>query len=1109
MNLISDAGGFLPLIYANDRSQGGSRSRSDRGGLIALYAFSAFFCLLTSGVALNAQGQSAATELASPSGSIAELSVVRWSGTLSEAAGQTVQLRFALFEDQAGGFPIWSETQQVKIGVNGSYTVLLGETSAEGVPLALFQGGQARWIEARLIDAGSVFGAQEVSEAHPLMSSPSRSLLAVVPYAFKAKDAETLAGRGAEDYVTRDDLHSAVTSELQTVEMTCCRPLQSKNASDNIGAPGIIPVWNSQSGLGNSALAEYGANIGIGTTTPATMLDVNGASTLRSTVSLLASAATMAAGIDSPALQLGATTYSSATKTSVQQNFAWQAVSTGNDTPNPSANLTLLFGSGSTAPTPTGLSISPNGLINFAPGQTFPNSSPSRITNSNSSPNNGSNGGGSGSITAVTNGGTGATTPSQALVNLGAASVVSTATQTFAGPINFASSSIAAASLANLGGQSAMPGLTSDGSNGIAVAGNFSAGSVGGIVYANPSTPGTTTAGINEALDSFGAVPACGIVQMPKGSYTITGTIGDSHISGRDGCILRGHGAGFSSSSKATYLTWAGGNSGTMMHIVQCQHCITADFSLDGGGTAGTLHWVDTNSSMTQVNNVRLIHGNSTSVAFQMGSSSGVVPGETHYSNVFIENVGTCWYVFGEGTADGRVDGSNVCVPTIYGVHVGSHTEFQVQAITFSSYGGGPITLFQEDAGAYSLLVDRCYGEEFTNIFNVVGTTNNSGPNLTILNSGFDPQSTASGISIGSYTANGSLVIRSTGIAPGFSGAHLDFNPPGNRGSGYFGILTLDTDQLGNLTISNSGVTGGNADIISHGTFGGPTGSMSWYPSACQTCGSASDFLDGGHPLQYLDGAFPAFTDGKNTFSSQFQTNGGNGQLAWNYNSTVLGGWNFWGTPTGGTWTAYDFVMFDALKGSNGQTLIPASAASYQGSATGGPLLCAPGGTSSQFCGGDGAWHTPATTESETVSAGSQYFLPFYTAAGSATTLGPTAISVDSTGKNISTAGNLTAQTGINVYNGACIANINMGGSICFNSDGTVSLADGAGTLLYQWGLKTTYSGLPTCSPSYETAERSITDSTTQTWGAPVSAGGGSYHVEVRCNGTNWTVVAI
>ena len=82
------------------------------------------------------------------------------------------------------------------------------------------------------------------------------------------------------------------------------------------------------------------------------------------------------------------------------------------------------------------------------------------------------------SAVPVTSGGTGANSAAAALTSLGAASLASAATQTFAGPINFGSPSIASASLANLGGQAAVPGLSSDGSNGITVAGTITAGAI-------------------------------------------------------------------------------------------------------------------------------------------------------------------------------------------------------------------------------------------------------------------------------------------------------------------------------------------------------------------------------------------------------------------------------------------------------------------------------------------------------------------------------------------------------------------------------------------------------------------------------------------------------
>jgi len=51
------------------------------------------------------------------------------------------------------------------------------------------------------------------------------------------------------------------------------------------------------------------------------------------------------------------------------QTFRWRAVNADGTTP--SANLNLLFGSGSNTPTATGLSIASNGQITFATGQTF------------------------------------------------------------------------------------------------------------------------------------------------------------------------------------------------------------------------------------------------------------------------------------------------------------------------------------------------------------------------------------------------------------------------------------------------------------------------------------------------------------------------------------------------------------------------------------------------------------------------------------------------------------------------------------------------------------------------------------------------------------------
>ncbi|HLY41347.1 MAG TPA: hypothetical protein VKR52_09035 [Terracidiphilus sp.] len=538
--------------------------------------------------------------------------------------------------------------------------------------------------------------------------------------------------------------------------------------------------------------------------------------------------------------------------------------------------------------------------------------------------------------------------------------------------------------------------------------GNRPLASASGVVYANPRTTGTTTAGINEAFDSFGASSACGTVYAPKGNFTITDTIGGSHINGRKGCRLLGHGSGDAASASATYLTWGGGSGGTMLDIPNCTQCETSDFVLDGGKLAGVAEWIDTASSQTLIHNVSIFHLAKDGIAEQMGVSSGIVPGETHWSDMNIQGAGTCWYVFGNGTADGRIDGSNVCAPTQYGIHVGQYSSLTSQGVTYSSFGGGPITLFQLDAGSYFLIVDKSYGEEFTNIFNVVGTHNTNGPNLTILHSGFNSQSSTAGISIGSFTANGNLLIEDSGFAPSFSGAHLDFAPLGTRGFGHYGTMILDMVRFGNVTVSNAGVKGGNGDIISRATFGGPTGSMTWYPSACQTCGSSNDISDG-HNTQYLDGAGPNYTDGTNVFGTRLTSDRGNDQLGWYYNGALLGGWNLRNAPTHSAWSAFDFVTFDGYKSGNGHTLLPASADSYRGDPHGGALLCGGGGRAKQYCDPTGAWNS-TNQEAMTGAIGGSPLAAGQCARGTAIlstpATGHTGIAAPSDGSNVQSSGN-------------------------------------------------------------------------------------------------------
>src|SRR4029453_680875 len=75
--------------------------------------------------------------------SIAPVPRVMWfSGTLRPVDGlptapvETVTL--AVYRDRDGGDALWQETQNVVVRADGRYDVLLGSTTAEGLPLDLF-----------------------------------------------------------------------------------------------------------------------------------------------------------------------------------------------------------------------------------------------------------------------------------------------------------------------------------------------------------------------------------------------------------------------------------------------------------------------------------------------------------------------------------------------------------------------------------------------------------------------------------------------------------------------------------------------------------------------------------------------------------------------------------------------------------------------------------------------------------------------------------------------------------------------------------------------------------------------------------------------------------
>jgi hypothetical protein len=124
-----------------------------------------------------------------PSSETAVPSLVKFTGTLNDLNGKpltgTVGASFFLYKEQAGGAPLWMETQNVQADKAGHYTVQLGASKSTGLPLELFTSGEARWL-----------AVQPSGQAEQ-----ARTLLLSVPYALKAHDAETLGGKPISSFM--------------------------------------------------------------------------------------------------------------------------------------------------------------------------------------------------------------------------------------------------------------------------------------------------------------------------------------------------------------------------------------------------------------------------------------------------------------------------------------------------------------------------------------------------------------------------------------------------------------------------------------------------------------------------------------------------------------------------------------------------------------------------------------------------------------------------------------------------------------------------------------------------------------------------------------------
>jgi hypothetical protein len=154
--------------------------------------------------------------------------VVPYTGTIMDAAGVPrfgpVGITISLYADREDGEPLWRESQTVQLDNEGRYTLLIGATEREGLPLEVFTDRKAQWL-----------GIQEDGE-----TEQPRILLITVPYALKAADADTVGGRPLSAFVLYEDLEKAASKNIAaaTIAVQNGVPFGRSGISGTVNAEG-------------------------------------------------------------------------------------------------------------------------------------------------------------------------------------------------------------------------------------------------------------------------------------------------------------------------------------------------------------------------------------------------------------------------------------------------------------------------------------------------------------------------------------------------------------------------------------------------------------------------------------------------------------------------------------------------------------------------------------------------------------------------------------------------------------------------------------------------------------------------------------------------------
>jgi len=211
---------------------------------------------------------------------VTQITPTKESESAKDQSAMPVTLSFSLYELQEGGSPLWSESQRVQLDDQGRYSVLLGATQPDGLPLDLFTSGKALWLGVQPQSPGTV--------------EQPRVLLVAVPYALKASDSDTLGGRPASAYaltgsqalLAADGSRSSPGStEAHAADQTAGgggsdpQPLTtcSTVTADGNAAANQVALYSAACALKEDAnFVDVSGKVGIGLTNPSYPLQVVG-----------------------------------------------------------------------------------------------------------------------------------------------------------------------------------------------------------------------------------------------------------------------------------------------------------------------------------------------------------------------------------------------------------------------------------------------------------------------------------------------------------------------------------------------------------------------------------------------------------------------------------------------------------------------------------------------------------------------------------------------------------------------------------------------------------------------------------------------------------------